>query len=126
MELSKQEAPDPLPGWKYVGIIRSAIQKLSARETKYAEVGFFIDAEQYPADWEDGNPEGMTLFYRRCGLEDNPSAGVKGGRFIEARGAQLGKKINLDDWVGMEAVLDVGSETYESVNRAIIVKVSAA
>ena len=125
MDLSKQEQPDPMPSGQYTGIIRGAIQRLSARETRYAEVAFFINADQYPADWEDGNPEGTTLFYRRCGLEDNPSARFNARRFIEAIGAPLGKKVNLDDWIGLEAVLDIGPETYEGVKRAVIVKVSA-
>ncbi len=123
VDLNKQEEPEPLPAGEYTGTIRAAVQKLSQRETHYGEIAFFIDADQYPADYTEGNADGMTLYFRRVSFEDNPMAryGVK--RFCENIGAPLGKKIDLSEWVGLEAVLDIVHETYEGSRRAQITKV---
>jgi len=92
----------------------------------YAAVSFHIGADQFPADYTDGNDDGVTLIYRRCGLEDNPQARYGAKRFIEAIGAPLSKKVDVAEWVGLEAALEVGHDTYEGVTRAVIDRVHAA
>ena len=124
IDLKDQEAPEPLPTGKYVGTIRKAEVKLSQRETMYAAVSFHIGADQYPADFEDGMDEGLTLIFRRVGLEDNPQSRYGAKRFIENIGAPLSKKVDVGEWVGMEAALDVVHETYEGVTRAVIERVN--
>lgn len=126
VDISKQEEPEPLPAREYTGVIRSAAQRLSQKSTKYGEVAFFIDADQYPADYTEGNPEGMTLFYRRVSLEDNPMARYNTKKFCEAVGAPTGKKLDLSEWVGLEATVEVTHETYEGSRRAVISRVRAA
>ena len=68
----------------------------------------------------------MTLIYRRCGLEDNPQARYGAKRFCEAIGAPLSKKIDVTEWIGMEAALEVDHDTYEGVTRAVVNRVHAA
>jgi hypothetical protein len=126
MDLNKQDAPEPLPSGKYTGVIRNAEVKESQRGTMYAAVSFHIGADQFPADYTDGNDDGVTLIYRRCGLEDNPQARYGAKRFIEAIGAPLSKKVDVAEWVGLEAALEVGHDTYEGVTRAVIDRVHAA
>ena len=126
IDLNKQDQPEPLPVGKYSGVIRNAEVKERQRGTMYAAVSFHIGADQFPADYKDGNDDGMTLVYRRCGLEDNPQARFGANRFIESIGAPVAKKIDVSEWVGMEAGLDVTHETYEGVTRAIIDRVNAA
>lgn len=126
IDLNKQEAPEPLPTGKYTGVIRNAEVKESQRGTMYAAVAFHIGADQFPPDYKDGNDDGMTLVYRRCGLEDNPQARYGAKRFIEAIGAPLSKKIDVSEWIGMEAALEVEHDTYEGVTRAAISRVHAA
>jgi hypothetical protein len=92
----------------------------------YGAVSFHIGADQYPADFSDGSDDGLTLVFRRVGLEDNPQARYGTKRFIEAIGAPLSKKIDVNEWVGMEAALDVIHDTYEGVTRAVIDRVRAA
>lgn len=125
VDLNDQEAPEPLPAGPYLGIIRSSEKKTSAKGTSYAEVYFFIEAAQYPADFTEGNPEGMSLAYRRCGLEDNPQARFNTKRFIQAIGAPLGRTIDVNDWLGLEGMLDIVHEEYEGINRAVIKSVRA-
>lgn len=124
--IKDQEQPDPLPTGKYTGTIRDVEVKMSQRDTKYAAVAFFIGSDQYPADWKDGNPDGLTLIYRRVGLEDNANSRFGLKRFLESIGAPMSKKIDTGEWVGMEALLDVEHDTYEDVTRANVVRVSEA
>ena len=126
IDLKKQEAPEPLPPGAYVGVIRKAEVKESQRGTMYGAVSFHIGSDQFPAAFKDGPEDGLTLIYRRVGLEDNPQARYGTKRFIEAIGAPLSKKIDVNEWVGMEAALDVTLDTYEGVTRAVIDRVRAA
>jgi len=126
VDLKNQEAPEPLPAGRYNGVIRNAEKKESQRGTMYAAVAFHVGADQFPADYKDGSDDGMTLVYRRVGLEDNPQARYGTKRFIESIGAPLGKKIDVSEWIGMEASLEVGHDTYEGVTRAVIERVHAA
>lgn len=125
VDLNDQEAPDPLPAGPYTGTIRKAERRESQRGTMYGAVSFFINADQYPADFTDGPDEGLTIVYRRVGLEDNPQSRYGCRRFLEAIGAPLAKKIDVNDWVGMEAALDVSNETFEGVTRPVIDRVRA-
>ena len=126
MDLGQQEAPPPLPAREYTGTIRSAVKKVSQKGTSYAEVAFFIPSDQYPADFTEGNPEGTTLVFRRVSLEDNPQARYGTRRFIEAIGAPLGRRIDLNEWAGREAAIEVTHETYEGTKRAVINRVRGA
>ena len=125
VDLNDQEAPNPLPAGKYTGVVRKAEKRESQRGTMYAAVSFYIGADQYPADFTDGPDDGLTIVYRRVGLEDNPQSRYGTKRFIEAIGAPLAKSINVTDWVGMEANLDVIHDTFEGVTRPVIERVHA-
>ena len=125
-DLAKQEAPKPLPPSEYNAVIRGAEVKMSQRNTKYAAVTFHISPDQYPADYDEGNPDGTVIVYRRVSLEDNPQARFGTRRFIEAIGAPLGKKIDVSEWVGMECIAEVGTSSFEGVDRPEIQRVRAA
>ena len=126
VDLNDQDAPEPLPVGQYTGTIRKAEVRESQRGTMYGAVSFHIDADQYPADFEDGQDEGLTIIFRRVGLEDNPQSRYGAKRFIQAIGAPLSKQVDVNEWVGMVAALDVTHETYEGVTRAVIDRVRAA
>lgn len=126
IDLKNQDAPEPLPAGKYTGVIRNAEVKESQRGTRYAAISFHISADQFPADYKDGSDDGLTLIYRRVGLEDNPQARYGTKRFIEAIGAPLSKSVDVAEWLGQEAALEVVHDTYEGVIRAVINRVHAA
>ncbi len=126
VNLKDQDQPEPLPMGKYTGIVRGAEVKMSQRDTRYAAVSFHVSPDQFPADFKDGNPDGQTLVYRRVSLEDTPQARYGTRRFIEAIGAPLSKKVDVTEWIGNEASLEVEHETWEGVTRAQIVRVAAA
>lgn len=118
------EAPAPLPKNRYTATIRRATAKMSQNNTKYAELLFHIGPDQYPADYTEGNPEGTSIAYRRVGLEDNPQARWRLKNFCLAIGAPIpSTTLNVADWVGLTADVEVGHETYEGVERAIITRV---
>jgi len=122
-DVSKAEAPPPLPPNSYLATIRGANIRVSQKGTRYAEIAFHIDADQYPADFVEGPNEGLTLFYRRVSLEDNANARFRLRQFLEAIGAPMGKKIDVSEWVGHTAMLETNTETYEGVDRANINRV---
>jgi hypothetical protein len=126
IDLNDQEAPEPLPAGEYAGVIRKAEVRESQRGTMYGAISFYVGADQYPADFKDGPDDGLTLVFRRVGLEDNPQARYGTKRFIQAIGAPLSKKVDVNEWVGLEAALDVVHDTYEGVTRAVIDRVRAA
>lgn len=126
-DLSKAEAPEPLPVGEYEANITSTEIKTSqAKGTRYCEIRWNVSPDQYPADYGDGSPEGTNLIYRRVSLEDNPQARWFTKQFIDAIGAPLGKKVDVNEWVGMDAVVEVDHETYEGVTRAIVKRVRAS
>ena len=126
VNLKDQDAPEPLPVGKYTGVIRNAEVKESQRGTMYCAVSFHIGADQFPADYSDGSDDGTTIIYRRVGLEDNPQARYGTKRFMEAIGSPLAKKVDVSEWVGLEAALEVEHDTFEGVTRAVINRVHAA
>ena len=123
VDLATQQPPEPLPVGDYRGTIRSANPKNSQAGKRYGEVAFLISSDQYPVDYKDGNPDGTTIMFRRISLEDTPQARYSTRRFLEAIGAPLGKRIDLTEWAGREATVEVLHEEYEGVNRPIISRV---
>ena len=126
VNLKDAEQPDPLPMREYSAVIRDAEVRMSQRGTKYGDIAFYVSPDQYPADYTDGNPDGTVIHYRRVGLEDNPQARYGTRLFCEAIGAPLGKKVDVSEWVGLEATVDIGHEEFEGVKRPIILKVKPA
>lgn len=126
-DISKAEAPEPLPPGEYAATIRGAEIKMSQRGTKYAAVSFVIDPGEFPADYPVENaPDGKLLVYRRCSMEDNPQARYMLRNFCEAIGAPASKKIDVNEWVGLDATVQVDNEEYEGVMREQVSRVNAS
>lgn len=124
--VNEQEQPKPLPKGRYKATIRSVVSKTSQRNTKYAEILFFIGPDQYPADYVEGSPDGVSIAYRRISLEDNHNSRWRLRKFCEDLGAQApARELDLSDWVAKDASVTVDHETYEGVTRAVIQGVSA-
>lgn len=125
-DLADQEAPEPLPpGDNYEGQITKAVAKYSNTSgKKYAAVTFMIPIGQYPPDYPaELSPDGISIIYRMVPLEDNPRARFQCKRFVEAVGAKPGKRIDLNDWLGLSARLGIQNEEYEGIMREVITKV---
>lgn len=126
VDLDEAEAPVPLPKGDYVGEIRGAEVKTSNKGNEYINVTFHIDADQYPADYTEGNPDGTILSYGRLSPENSTRARYQMKKFVEGIGGKLGKSLDLNEWLGLRAKLTVANEMYEGVEQAKISKVSEA
>lgn len=126
-DLAEQEQPEPLPPGEYEAEIKGAEQKIgNASGKRYAATTFHIPVDQYPPDYPvEQNPDGVSIIYRMVSLEDNPKARWSAKRFIDAIGAKPGKRIDLNDWVGLSAMVGIQHDDYEGVTREVITKVSA-
>ena len=125
-DISNAEAPEPLPEGDYPAVVRSAERKVSGAGNPYVAVGFYISPDDYPPDFPvEEEPDGVLLTYRRV-----PGGTTKRDRyrmrmFCESIGAPTGSRMNLNDWIGLNASVTVVQEDYEGEPRAQIVKVSA-
>lgn len=125
-DLSEAEAPVPLTAGDYPAEIRGAEIKTSAKGNKYINVTFIVNADDYPADYTEGNPDGTTLSFMGVSPENNTRARYNMRKFLEAIGQPLGKSVDLNDWIGSTAIITVTHEMYEGVPQARIKKVNPA
>lgn len=126
-DISQAEQPEPLPTGEYHATIRQVEVKVSQRGTKYAAVSFIIAPEEFPADYPAENaPDGKMIVYRRCSLEDNPNARWMLRQFCENIGATPSKRIDVNEWIGLEANVQIDHDEYEGVVREQISRVNAA
>lgn len=126
VSLADAEAPVPLPIGDYAAEVRGAEIKTSAKGNKYVNVTFFIPPEQYPADFTEGNPDGMTFTYGRLSPDNTTQARWGMKKFCESIGAELGSKLDLNDWMGKSGVVSIVHEDYEGQTRAKVGKVKEA
>jgi hypothetical protein len=116
----------PLPEGDYTAEIKGATRKTSQNSgNDYASVQFHIAAEQYPADYTDGDPDGVTINYNLVSLEDTPRARYNLRKFCENIGAPTGTKIDLNDWMGRAATVHVRVGEFEGQPRNDISRVVA-
>jgi hypothetical protein len=125
-DISNAEAPAPLPPGDYPAEIRGAEIKTSQKGNEYVAVTFFIAPESYPADFTEGDADGMTLSYNRIVVDDSPRGRHRMRKFCEAIGASTSAKLDVNDWIGNTAVVSVAQSEYEGETRAEIAKVIAA
>jgi hypothetical protein len=107
-DIANAKPPVPLPKGKYRAEIRDAKSALSRTSGNlYADVTFFIDASKYPADFTDGDPDGIAIHYRMVSLEKTPRARWLMKQFVQKIGAPSGASVDLNDWIGREAIIKI-------------------
>jgi hypothetical protein len=73
-DITNATPPAPLPPGPYPAEIIGAQKRTSATTGKeYAQIMFRINAESYPADYTEGDPDGTTLSYNRLQVDDSGS-----------------------------------------------------
>lgn len=126
-DIANAKAPAPLPVKKYhASIVEAKKMTSQAKGTKYAAVTFLVPAEQYPMDYTDGAPDGTKIVYRRVSCELTPMGIFGMSRFVKAIGAPAGRTINLNDWIGREATIEITHTVYEGQTRHEIKAVEPA
>lgn len=126
-DISTQEAPPPLPARVYVGEVTGATAKTSNRGNTYIEVEFTIPVEQFPLDFAAKNKEPVKLFYRRLVVQpdtDRNRFAIR--KFSEALRVPVGRRLDINDFVGKAATLKVKATTYMGEARAEIDAVEMA
>ena len=126
-DITNAKAPAPLPVKKYhASIVDAKIATSIAKGTRYAAVTFMVPPEQYPADYVDGAPDGTKIIYRRVSCEPT-AAGIFGmSRFCKSIGAPTGRSVDLNDWIGRQATVEIAHTTYEGQTRHEIKNVEPA
>ena len=102
-DISDAPAPPLLPAGPYPAEIIGATRRQGAAG-EYAQITIRINAESYPADFTDGDPDGITLQYNF--LQDSrhtaePSS--HGVVFMEKCGGPMGRNIDLNALIGLTA-----------------------
>ena len=125
-DLKDATPPVPLPPGPYPAEIISCQEKVSTSSGgKYLNVVFRINSENYPADYVDGDPDGVELHYNRIQTEDNGRNRFRMRQFLERIGAPLSNKVDLNNLLGLTATVDVNHQEYEGEQRAQIARILA-
>jgi hypothetical protein len=59
-------------------------------------------------------------------LSDTPQNRYRIRKLCESIGATMGRKLDLNDWVGLNGVAVIDHETYEGELRAVVKKINPA
>jgi hypothetical protein len=125
-DLNDATPPVPLPVGPYPAEIIGAIEKTSPRTGgKYLNVVFRISSESYPADFLEGDPDGVELHYNRIQTEDLGRNRFRMRQFLERIGAPLARKVDLNALVGLTATVEITHDEYEGEVRAQIARILA-
>lgn len=126
-DISTTEKPNPLPVGEYRAEIREAQQKMSQKGNKYAAISLFVDTNQYPADYADGNPDGTILGYNRLMLTDNKLGRYRIRQFFENLGLPAPtRSVDLNTLVGLGVKIRVEHREYEGSPQADVKSVGKA
>jgi hypothetical protein len=124
VNLAEVEAPKPLPAGIYDAVVQTAEIVVSKSEKDMIKVTFNISADQYPADYVDGNPEGTTLTHYVM-AEKTPRSMFALKRFLLALGAPLSNSIDPSTLIGLPAKVEVRNELWEGMETARIARLVA-
>lgn len=125
-DISNAQPPPPLPVGPYPAEIIGAQRRTSAASgNEYAQIMMRINAEAYPADYIDGDPDGTTLMYNRMVIGDSPQIRHRWRVFMERCGGPLGRTIDLNTLVGLTCTVDITHQEFEGEMRAQIARVLA-
>lgn len=127
-DLENAEAPPLLPQGDYPAEIRSAERKASKNKegAEYVQVQFYISPDDYPADADDLDPDGVILSYMRLNPANTVKARFGMKKFVSAIGGTLGKSLDLNDWIGKTAIVTVEHSPFDGQMQMGIKKVTGA
>lgn len=127
-DISAAEAPEPLPVGEYPATINGAEVKTSQSSgNRYLDLTLFIAPDDFPADYPiENNPDGASIHYRRCVVEDTPRARFNVRRLCEAAGVVASKNLNVNDFVGQQVRVKIAHDEYNGMPREDITEVMAS
>ena len=127
-DIASAEQPELLPEGSYPAQITASEVKVSNNSgNKYAALTFHINVNDFPADFPVENaPDGVRIIYRRVGMEDNPNSRYGLHKFCEAVGAPMSSRIDVAEWQGYEATVEVQHSEWNGEARLEISTVASA
>jgi hypothetical protein len=125
------DAPPPplLPVGPYPAEIIGAVKKIGANGDEYAQIVFRINAESYPADFTDGDPDGTILYYNFLKTADTPTNQHRWRVFLQKVGGPLGRTVDLNALIGLTGTVDLTHQppnAFSDEPRAQISRILAA
>jgi hypothetical protein len=124
-DITNAEAPVPLPVGEYNAQITGAEVKTSAAGNQYINITLKVPSDEYPADYTDGDPDGVVLQFGRLMYSEKKAHIFQIAKFCKAIGAPTGKRIDLTEWFGLGVRIEVAHQDYEGEPRATVKKVIA-
>lgn len=124
-DISKAEAPPPLPPRSYVGTVTGATAKLNKNGGKYGDIEFTISPDQFPPDFAAVQQDAVKLHYRFVPLDDTMRNRYVLRKFAEALRVPVSKRFDLNDCIGKSASLKVENKQFMGEDRAEIKTVEA-
>ena len=123
-DITNAEPPPPLPVGSYPAEIIGAQKRTSAASSKeYAQIMFRINAEAYPADYTEGDPDGTTLMYNRLQTADTPNNRHRWKQFLRHVGASTGHSVDLNALIGLTCMVEITHQEFEGEQRAQIARI---
>lgn len=120
-DIATQEAPPPLPPRSYVGEITGATAKQSNRGNTYIDIEFTINPDQFPLDYGSTQKEPVKLHYRRLVVSPDTDRNRYAIRkFADAMRVPVGRRLDINDFIGKAATLKVKATKYMGEDRAEI------
>lgn len=124
-DISKAEAPPPLPPRSYIGTVTGATAKFDKNGKKYASVEFTISPDQFPPDFAAVQSDAVKIRYNFVPLDDTMQARYRLKKFCEAIRCPVSRRVDINDFIGKSASLSVDSRDYQGVPQANIKSVEA-
>jgi len=122
-DIASAEAPPPLPARAYrAEVIGASIRAAASSGVPYLNIQFRVPAEQYPADYPDGDPDGTILYYNRIQATDTPQNRYRWRQAMTRLGGPLSMEIDVNSLIGLNANIEVVHQEYEGEMRASISK----
>ena len=125
--LADAEAPKSLPGGDYpMSITATEIVTSQSSGKLNVKVTWRIKPEDFPPDYEDADAyaDGKSVV-SYVGAEPDKASRYRMRQFCEAIGIKLAKKLDVNEWIGKDAVGTIVPEEYEGVERERVTRVSA-
>lgn len=122
-DIASAEPPPPLPARTYrAEVVGATIRPAATSGVMYLNLQFRIPAEEYPADYVDGDPDGTMIYYNRIQASDSPQNRYRWRKAMERLGGPLSMEIDVNSLIGLWANVEVVHQEYEGEMRAQISK----
>lgn len=124
-DVSKAEAPPPLPARTYQATVTGASQKVNRNGGRYASVEFTISPDQFPPDFSAIQQDAVKLRYNFVPLGDTMQDRYRLKKFCDAIRAPVSKRVDLNDFIGKSANVVIVAGEYNGEPQAQIKTVEA-